>query len=178
MKGVDLPSRLAVVTGGVVVQAHGVVTCDVPVPQWVPAVTAVRDDPELDATFFDLLTVVDQHPGGFDVVVRLWSVTRRHAMHLRTSLPREQPRLPSLTGVFAGAAWHERQAWEMFGVQVDGHPGLAPLLLPAGGVAQPLRKEHLLERRDDRPWPGSEDPAFSGEGGRPARRRLQPPGVR
>lgn len=174
----DLVARLAeVLPGARVSAAYGVVTADVDGSGWVAAVTAVRDDAELDGTFLDLLTAVDQSPGGFEVVVRLWSVTGRHGVHLRTSCPRGDERVPSLTGVFAGAAWHEREVAEMFGLAFDGHPGLTPLLLPPGGVLHPLRKEHVLAARLDVPWPGAVDPADSGEGGRPSRRRLLPPGA-
>ena len=174
----DLPARLRqVLPEAVVSEAYAVVTADVAREDWVGAVTAVRDDAELDGTFLDLLTAVDQSPGGFDVVVRLWSVARRHGVHVRTSCPRDDERVPSLTAVFAGAAWHEREVAEMFGLAFDGHPGLAPLLLPAGGVARPLRKDHVLAARVDVPWPGAVDPADSGEGGRPSRRRLLPPGA-
>ena len=160
-----------------VTTAHGVVTADVLREQWVASVTAVRDDEVLDGTFFDSLVVVDQSPGGFEVVVRLWSVTRRSGVHLRTSCPRDDPTVPSLVRVFAGASWHERQGEEMFGVVFDGSPDRRPLLLPEGGVVHPLRKEHRLAARSDVPWPGAADPAYRGEGGRPPRRRLQPPGA-
>ncbi len=173
MNGLD--DRLREVLGAEVSSSYGVLTCEVPRAGWVAAVVAARDDEGLDGTFFDLLTVVDQHPGGFDVVVRLWSVRRRHGFLLRTSCPRGDLRVPSLIGVFAGAAWHERQAAEMFGVAFDGHDDPAPLLL-AGGMPHPLRKENRLERRDV-PWPGAADPAYSGEGGRPPRRPLRPPGA-
>ena len=172
MSGVD--DRLREVLGIEVRSSYGVVTGEVPAARWVEAVAAARDDQLLDVTFFDLLTVVDQHPGGFDVLVRLWSVRRRHGFLLRTSCPREDPRVPSLTGVFAGAAWHERQAVEMFGVVFDGHDDPAPLLLSCG-VRPPLRKDNPLERRNI-PWPGAVDPAYSGTGGRPPRRPLRPPG--
>ena len=168
--------RLAQVTGAVVTTSYGVVTADVPRERWASAVASVRDDGELDGRFFDLLAVVDELPRGFDVVVRLWSVVARTAVHLRTSCPREDPVVPSLVGVFAGARWHERHAAEMFGVAFDGHPDPAPLLLPAGGVVHPLRKEHVLATREA-PWPGAADPAYSGEGGRPPRRPLRPPGA-
>lgn len=160
-----------------VTAAHGVVTADVPPEQWVPAVRAVRDDPELDGTFFDHLLAVDQAPGGFEVVVRLWSVVRRHGLHLRTTCSREAPVVPSLVPVFPGASWHERHAAEMFGLVFDGAADVRPLLLPPGGTPHPLRKEHVLPERVRLPWPGAQDPAGSGEGSRPARRRLQPPGA-
>ena len=174
----SLAARLAhVLPDAGIEQAHDVLTADVARERWVDAVRAVRDDEEIDASFFDVLLVVDQLPGGFDVVVRLWSVARRWGVHLRTTCPREEPRVPSLVGVFAGASWHERAAAEMFGVVFDGAPDTRPLLLPEGGVALPLRKEHLLTARVELPWPGAEDPAHSGEGGRPPRRRLSPPGA-
>ena len=71
---------------------------------------------------------------------------------------------------------HRQPAVDADGVELDGHPDPAPLLLPAGGVAQPLRKEHVLAARQV-PWPGAVDPNDSGEGGRPSKRRLQPPGA-
>jgi NADH-quinone oxidoreductase subunit C len=175
---VSVAERLAhVLPHAVVHEAHGVVTADVARERWVAAVAAARDDEVLDGSFFDVLLVVDQLPDGFDVVVRLWSVARRTGLHLRTSCPREDARVPSLVGVFAGAAWHEREGAEMFGVAFEGHPDLRPLLLPPGGVARPLRKEHVLAARTELPWPGEQDPAHSGPGGRPPRRRLLPPGA-
>jgi NADH-quinone oxidoreductase subunit C len=166
----SLEERLAAVLPEAAVgTSYGVVTADVAREHWVAAVTAARDDAALDGTFFDVLLAVDEHPAGFDVVVRLWSVTHRHGFHLRTRCPREDPRVPSLVGVFAGAAWHEREAAEMFGLGFDGHPDLRPLLLPDGFQGHPLRKERVLAARQQ-PWPGAADPA-----GKPGR-RLVPPG--
>ena len=152
-----------------VTSSYGVVTADVEREQWVAAVTAARDDGELDGTFFDVLLAVDEHPAGFDVVVRLWSVAQRHGFHLRTRCPRDDPRVPSLVQVFGGAAWHEREAAEMFGLDFTGHPHLVPLLLPDGFTGHPLRKERVLAARQA-PWPGGVDPT-----GKPSR-RLVPPG--
>lgn len=179
MTPTDLAGRLAALLSvtaspSTVTTSYGVVTGDVPRADWVLAVTAVRDG--LDATYLDLLTAVDQSPGGFDLVVRLWSVSGREGVHVRTTCPRDDPSFDSLTPVFAGAGWHERETAEMYGLSFPGHPGLRPLLLPAGGVEHPLRKSHLLAARDA-PWPGAVDPADSGQGGRPSRRRLQPPGA-
>ena len=54
--------------------------------------------------------------------------------------------LPTATGIYRGAAWHERETHEMFGVIFDGHPGLAPLLLPDGFEGHPLRKDFVARR--------------------------------
>jgi NADH-quinone oxidoreductase subunit C len=170
-----LATRLAdVLPDARVSSSYAVVTADLARERWVDAATAVRDDPQLDGSYFDVLLAVDEHPRGFDVVVRLWSVAHRHGFHLRTSCPRDDARVPTLTGVFAGAAWHEREAAEMFGLAFDGHPDLVPLLLPDGFVGHPLRKERVLAARAQ-PWPGALDPAV--DTSRPtSRRRLQPPG--
>ena len=143
--------------GGAVVS--GVATADVAREGWVQAVTAVRDD--LDAHYFDVLLGVDLADDGFEVVVRLWSLAGRHAVHLRTRCPRSDARVPSLADVFAGAAWHERETAEMLGIAFDGHPGLEPLLLPTGFPGHPLRKEFVLARRDPAAWPGAVEPGQS-----------------
>ena len=146
----------------------GVATADVPREQWVEVVTAARD--ELGATYFDVLLGVDLVEDGVEVVVRLWSLEGRHAVHLRTRCPRDDASVPSLSAVFAGAAWHERETAEMLGVDFPGHPGLEPLLLPTGFAGHPLRKEFVLSRRDPAAWPGAVEPGKSAPN--PRRRPL------
>ena len=171
---VSAPDLDALLPAATITTAYAVTTADVPREVWVESVRVVRD---AGAAFLDLLTAVDQSPGGFDVVARLWSVSGRWAVHVRTSCPREDPRVPTLTGVFAGAAWHEREIAEMYGVAFDGHPDPAPLLLVPGGVRHPLRKDHVLTARVELAWPGAVDPTDTGEAGRPSKRRLLPPGA-
>ena len=167
--------RLAALLGaGTVVS--GTATVDVERTRWVDAVTTVRDDAGLDARFFDVLLGVDLLDEGFEVVVRLWSLTGRHAVHLRTRCPRDDARVPSLAAVFAGAAWHERETAEMLGVAFEGHPGLTPLLLPTGFVERPLRKEFVLARREEKAWPGAVEPGESTPN--PRRQPLGAPGRR
>jgi NADH-quinone oxidoreductase subunit C len=149
---------------------------DVPATAWVAAATHARDDADLECAFFDWLTGVDEEADGFAVVAHLYSPRHRHHLLLRTRVPREAPRLASLTGVYAGAGWHERETYEMFGVVFDGHPGLKPLLLPDGFEGHPLRKDFVLAARVIKPWPGAKEPGESDHGA-PARRRIRPPGV-
>lgn len=149
-------------------------TVDVPAEAWVDAVTAARDG--LGCDFFDWLSAVDELDAGYHVVAHVWSTTRRHGVLLRTHLPREGAALASVVGVYPGAAWHERETYEMFGVEFDGHPNLIPLLLPDGFEGHPLRKEFVLAARAAKAWPGAKEPGES-EHGAPSRRTLQPPGV-
>ncbi len=155
--------------------AYGLTTLDVPREDWVASVVAVRD--ERGMTFFDWLSAVDEGPAGFDVVLHLWAPATRSGLLLRTRCPRDDARVPSLTGVFAGADWHERETWEMFDIAFDGHPGLLPLLLPDGFAGAPLRKEFVLASRAAVPWPGTKEPGESDADAAGRRRRVLPPGV-
>jgi NADH-quinone oxidoreductase subunit C len=157
--------------------AYDQITVDVPRGAWLAAVTAVRD--ALGLTFFDLLTAVDEQAAGFDVVLRLWSPVGRYGLLLRTRCPRDDATVASLAGVFRGAAWHERQVREMFGIDFDGHPAPTRLLLPDGFEGHPLRKEFVLASRVAKAWPGAKDPGESDSDLVTTRRRRKnlPPGV-
>jgi NADH-quinone oxidoreductase subunit C len=177
MTPADVGARLAgaLGDGASYAEAYGEVTVDVPRELWVRAATLGRDDPDLDLSYFDWLSAVDELEAGFDVVSHVYSVRHRHRALLRTRVPREDPRLDSLTGVFAGAGWHERETYEMFGVVFAGHPDLKPLLLPDGFEGHPLRKEFVLAARVAKEWPGAKEPGESHTG--VTRRRMRPPGV-
>ena len=160
--------------------AYGLTTVDVAPADWVAALTAARD--VLGCSFFDWLSGVDELAEGFDVVAHVCAIPRGPRLLIRTRVPRESPTLATATGVYAGAAWHERETHEMFGVDFAGHPGLAPLLLPDGFEGHPLRKEFVLAARVAKAWPGAKEPGESDHGpvapGRsPGRRRTLPPGV-
>jgi NADH-quinone oxidoreductase subunit C len=150
-------------------------TVDVPVDAWVPAVARARH--ELGYDFFDWLSAVDELDAGFTVAVHLWSIARREGLLLRTAVPRDAPALLSIVDTFPGAAWHERETHEMFGIDFRGHPGgLRPLLLPPEFEGYPLRKEFILASRVAKAWPGAKEP---GESDTHAARRnpMRPPGV-
>jgi NADH:ubiquinone oxidoreductase subunit C len=161
-------------------EAYGLLTVDVPPDSWIPALEAARDT--LGCTFLDWLSAVDEADAGFRVcahVVALPSGTGGGAprrLLLRTAVSREAPELPTATGVYAGAAWHERETHEMFGLGFRGHPHLVTLLLPDSFEGHPLRKDFVLAARVAKAWPGAKEPGESGHGG-PKRRQMLPPGV-
>jgi NADH-quinone oxidoreductase subunit C len=137
----------------------GQLTVDVTAADWVPAMTWARD--VADCTFFDWLSAVDEQAGGLAVLAHLYSPAGRHRVLLRTRVPADAPVLDSATGCFAGANWHEREAHEMFGLVLSGHPGLLPLLLPEGFEGHPLRKDFVLTARVAKAWPGAVNPGQS-----------------
>jgi NADH-quinone oxidoreductase subunit C len=159
----------------------GQLAIDVPAEDWPDAARFVHDDPEVDCRFFDWLSAYDDLDAGLAVAVHAWSTTHRHEVLLRTRVARADGRLPTLVGVWPGAAWHERETYEMFGIVFDGHPNLTPLLLPDGFEGHPLRKEFVLASRVAKAWPGEKEPGESDRDveGAPAhgRRRILAPGV-
>jgi len=90
----------------------------------------------------------------FQVVCHLSSTTQLHAVTLKADLDLASPRVDTITGVFGGADWHERELAEMFGVEVVGHPHLVKLYLPDHFEGHPLRKSFKLGSRIVKPWPG------------------------
>ncbi|MEU9576024.1 NADH-quinone oxidoreductase subunit C [Streptomyces chilikensis] len=164
--------------GAVAEESYEVLTVDVPPEAWTEALTVARD--RLGCTFFDWLSAVDEPGAGFRVCAHVAALGRPvRRLLLRTTVPHDAPVLASAVGVHAGAAWHERETHEMFGVRFDGHPGLEPLLLPEGFEGHPLRKDFVLAARVVKAWPGAKEPGESAaaEHGGPRRRQMLPPGV-
>ncbi|WP_413115594.1 NADH-quinone oxidoreductase subunit C [Streptomyces sp. CY1] len=170
--------------GAAAEEAYDLLTVDVPADSWIASLETARDT--LGCTYFDWLSAVDEPGTGFRVaayVVALGGSGSGGAagravrgLLVRTTVPHDAPALPTATGVYAGAAWHERETHEMFGVGFTGHPGLAPLLLPDGFEGHPLRKDFVLAARVVKAWPGAKEPGESEHGG-PKRRQMLPPGV-
>jgi len=90
----------------------------------------------------------------FQVFARLHDVRRHVGVTLKADLEDADPRVDTVTDLFRGADWHEREAWEMFGFTFVGHPGLRHLYLPGEFEGYPLRKDFPLLAREVKPWPG------------------------
>jgi NADH:ubiquinone oxidoreductase subunit C len=157
-------------------RAYGLLTVDVPADSWIAALETARD--QLGCTYFDWLSAVDEPGTGFRVCAHVVSLEGRtvRRLLLRTTVPHEAPVLASAVKIYAGAGWHERETYEMFGVTFTGHPHLVPLLLPDGFEGHPLRKDFVLAARVAKAWPGAKEPGESEHGG-PKRRQMLPPGV-
>ena len=84
----------------------------------------------------------------FDVIVMLYSVPNNRRIRVRTRVP-DGETCPSVTGLWAGANWLEREVYDMFGITFEGHPDLRRILLPEDWPGHPLRKEYPIEYRDN-----------------------------
>jgi NADH-quinone oxidoreductase subunit C len=168
-----VPDVQASVSGG---QGHARATVDVPPGSWAAALLAARDDPALACDFFDWLSAVDELDEGFSIVAHIWSTSKRHGVLVRTRVPRDTPAVESVVPIYPGAAWHERETHEMFGIDFPGHADLRPLLLAPEFEGHPLRKDFVLASRVAKAWPGAKEPGESGHGGG-KRAPMRPPGV-
>jgi NADH-quinone oxidoreductase subunit C len=141
---------------------------------WLPSPWGRYEDATVDTGVpqsdpsADLSTGVTGGDTRFQMLCRVANVREHHAVILKADLPDDDLRIASLVPVWAGANWHERECWEMFGITFDGHPGLRHLYLPGGFEGHPLRKDFPLLARLVKPWPGIVDvepmPAGPAEG--------------
>jgi NADH-quinone oxidoreductase subunit C len=128
---------------------HDMVVVDVDAARLVEVATIVRDDP---ATRCDLYSV----NAGVDTGTELRSVTfvrgtKTHVfVMLRTSCDALEPHVPSLSSVWVGANWCERETYDMFGIVFDGHPDLRRIFLEESFPGHPMRKSFLPPRSDAR----------------------------
>ncbi|MFF9509924.1 NADH-quinone oxidoreductase subunit C [Streptomyces sp. NPDC014724] len=162
--------------GATAESAYDLLTVDVPAASWTAALETARDT--LGCTYFDWLSAVDEPGTGFSVCVHVAALAegRVRRLLIRTTVAHDAAVLPTAVDIYAGAAWHERETHEMFGIGFEGHPHLVPLLLPEGFEGHPLRKDFVLAARVAKAWPGAKEPGESEHGG-PKRRTMLPPGV-
>jgi NADH-quinone oxidoreductase subunit C len=111
-------------------------------PSIVEACRWLRDDADLR---FDLCSSISGTDDTVDfwVVYHLYSTVKNHRAVLKVKAePREAPSVPSVTSVWKAADWHEREAFDMYGIEFAGHPDLRRILLPEDWPGYPLRKDY------------------------------------
>jgi len=119
--------------------------------QWVTVAKSLFDEGYLvcvDVTAVDYLT----HPGRtlpegivgerFEVVANVLSHTDRSRVRLRVQVPEKDPTLPTLTTLYPGVDYAEREVFDLFGISFDDHPDMTRIVLPEDWVGHPLRKDY------------------------------------
>jgi NADH-quinone oxidoreductase subunit C len=119
------------------------VTVRVPREQWQDVARFAKSD--LQCLYFSWLSAVDWKEQGFEVLCRVENLDAGTALMLRTSVPRNEPACPTLTGVYRGADWMERECYDMFGIRFEGHPDLRRILLAQDWEGYPLRKDYAVD---------------------------------
>jgi len=143
MAGRDIPaSAIQQVT-----VSHGEITFYVRREHLLELCRTLRDEPALR---FELCSSVSGVDYGVDVPQRLHSVyhltsmTFRRRIRLEVALDVDDAHVPSVVEVYPTADWHEREAWDMFGIVYDGHPALTRILMPDDWDGHPQRKDYPL----------------------------------
>lgn len=99
------------------------------------------------ATYFDMLsciTGIDNGPDAatMEVAYNLYSIPFDHHLMIKVLLPRDQPEIESLVHIWKTADWHEREIFDMYGINFLHHPDLRRILMPADWIGHPLRKDY------------------------------------
>lgn len=119
----------------------------------------LRDDPDLkfdmmmDLTVVDYLNDKDLIPylrplkARFEVVYHLYSLEKNHRIRVKAPVTEDDCKINSVTNIWPGANWFEREAWDLYGVSFMGHPDLRRILLYEGFEGHPLRKDYSRTKR-------------------------------
>jgi len=119
----------------------------------------LRDDEKLSCKYFSTLIGVD-YVDWMETLYLLRSQEHSVPVRLRVRLNREKPEVPSVTYIWSGANWHEREAYDFFGIRFLGHPDLRRILTREDYDTHPMKKDawpHRVRRTEWR-WEGIERP--------------------
>jgi NADH-quinone oxidoreductase subunit C len=106
----------------------------------------LKDAPELQFNYLMCLSGVDYGAGKtLGVVYHLQSIPLMHQIVLKVELPRESPSVPSVALIWRTADWHEREAYDLFGIRFEGHPDPRRIFLPDDWEGHPLRKDYVVQ---------------------------------
>lgn len=140
--------------------------------QLVSVMTTLRD--VVGCRFFSFLSAVDRseleaektsYPIGLEVLIHVYAPEHGTEVVVHVPVPADKPSCPTITGVYAGAIWHERECFEMYGIDFEGHPHLVNLYLPEDFEGHPgLRSFKLPTRTVVKDWPGAKDPEEAAAG--------------
>jgi NADH-quinone oxidoreductase subunit C len=111
------------------------------------ACALLRDDPQTNFNFLADITCVDWYPTEprFEVVYNFLSIPRKDRVRIKVRLDGNDPNVESLTSLWPGANFFEREVFDLFGVRFNGHPYLRRIMMPDDWEGHPLRKDYPVE---------------------------------
>ncbi len=116
------------------------------VPQFLKDISFfLRDETALQFDYLSCLSGMDYNNGTLGVVYHLCSMVHKHKIILKTVCTKEHPHVHSAAAVWGTANWHEREAFDLFGIVFDEHPDLRRILLPEDWEGHPLRKDYQVQ---------------------------------
>jgi NADH-quinone oxidoreductase subunit C len=121
-------------------------TVVVPKERIVDICKFLKEDPQLQFDFLADVCGIDMYTPAkrFGVIYNLYSLKNRNRVRLKVFTEEEDPKVPTMTGVYGTANWHERETFDMFGIIFEGHPDLRRIYMPDEFEHYPLRKDFPL----------------------------------
>lgn len=108
----------------------------------------LRREEDLDYDLMRDLTCVDYfgETSRFEIVYHLYSIYHSHEVRVKARVPENDPAIDTVTGIWVGANWFEREVYDLYGVKFNNHPDLRRILLYPEFVGHPLRKDYPIDR--------------------------------
>jgi NADH-quinone oxidoreductase subunit C len=130
-----------------VIEFRGETTVVVPRQHLLATGEFLATEPSLQFSFLSDLSAVDRFPlePRFEMNYHLLSIEKRLRLRLKVKLSGADPVVHSVTSVWPTANWHERETFDLFGIQFEGHPDLRRILMPDDWEGHPLRKDYPTE---------------------------------
>ena len=107
----------------------------------------LANDPKLKFDFLSCLTGVD-YEEHMEVIYNLYSMDLDQYLCIKVKMPRSNPKVVSVQPVWKTADWHEREAYDLLGIEFIGHPNLTRILLEDDWVGHPLRKDYKFDKEE------------------------------
>lgn len=123
--------------------------------RWLRDTPAMQMNHLMDLCAVDNLKRPEQNRPRFEIVYNLYSISLRHSIRVRAQVSEEDSCIDSITCLWPGADWHERECFDLMGIAFNHHPDLRRILLPDDWHGHPLRKEYPL--KGGKEWAGMEE---------------------
>lgn len=152
----DLKAKISGVVEDVVTNERGDSWIIVQASRIYDVIAFLRDDPKYRCQVLQVISAVDYLQVGevaegaqpisprIEVVYVVMSMEHKHQFMIKVKLPRDNPKLPSICGLFRVANFQERECFDLLGVVFEGHPDLRRVLLPDDWIGYPLRKDYVF----------------------------------
>lgn len=105
----------------------------------------LRDEESLQFDYLSSLSGVDYDDDNLAVVYNLYSFVHKHKLKIKVLVSKSEPNVKTVSNIWATADWHEREAYDLFGIKFEDHTDLRRILLPDDWEGHPLRKDYQVQ---------------------------------
>lgn len=118
----------------------------VPAERLLEVSRVLATDPAFGLAYLSFVSAIDRPQSGqFEVLYHLYSHASHEELLIKIRVPRENATVPSVTSIWGGANWHERETYDLFGITFSGHPNLRRIMMTEDWIGHPLRKDYVYQ---------------------------------